>query len=57
MEKLGIGYDVLSEINPRIILASTSGTLRDCMKSISPLTLVLQATVPVAPTRTELATT
>lgn len=25
MEKLGIGYDVLSKANPRIILASTSG--------------------------------
>lgn len=25
MEKLGIGYDVLSKVNPRIILASTSG--------------------------------
>lgn len=25
MEKLGIGFDVLSKINPRIILASTSG--------------------------------
>ena len=25
MEKLGIGYEVLREITPRVILASTSG--------------------------------
>ena len=25
MEKLGIGYDILRDVNPRIILASTSG--------------------------------
>ena len=27
MEKMGLGYDVLREVNPRIILASVSGRL------------------------------
>jgi len=27
LDRLGLGYDVLSEINPRVILASTSGMI------------------------------
>lgn len=30
MEKLGLGYEILQEINPRVILASISGMFVFC---------------------------
>lgn len=58
MEKLGIGYDVLSKANPRIILASTSGrrsSINDVPNAM--LTCCTQATALAAPTELVQATT
>jgi hypothetical protein len=39
LDRLGLGYDVLSEINPRVILASTSGMILCSLKiPILPIT-------------------
>lgn len=62
MEKLGIGYETLKNINPRIIVASTSGTTPTTLDPSRrtrrwPSNIVLQVTAPPAPSPPEQATT
>lgn len=56
MDRLGIGYDVLSRVNKRIILAGTSGTSSHFTRSDWQLK-PLQATAQAAPSPVEQDTT